>query len=433
MSKKTRYLLIFFCFLCFAIASPVIVLYVKGIAFDVKSGEFYKTGILGISAMPKKVTISLNGKISRVGEGNIRFLKPKEYLVEISKNDYQTWSKRLNVSAGQVTWTNPGNNKINLFYRQPINLFAVKGVTSFIQINDKVFYTENGFLVEQNINQTVEKFTHELPEGHKEYTIAYKVNAADLLILKTTDQKKPLLFYNLDSKSFIRDTNSLSLNSEIKFYNNGLVYSLSEGKIYEIDLQKNIKKPLLENVTECLFTGTNFYFLRNDQQGLSLFTSPMPGNPESKISSGLPAAEQKQIFADFQNHIFIKLDKSLYRIAAKPELVAENISDLNFDDKHSGFAFVTGPEFFWLDSSSPEPKFIHRSSLPLKLPYFLPEINYAFINKDNRLSALELDLRDKQNEFPLFQASEIKNYALSEDGKHLVILNGTSLNILEIR
>ncbi|MCX6797283.1 MAG: PEGA domain-containing protein, partial [Candidatus Doudnabacteria bacterium] len=146
MSKKARYLIIATCFVFFILASPLIVLYVRGIGFNFKTGEFYKTGILAVRVEPKSTNIFLDAKLVKKSEGNIKFLKPTEYFVALEKDGYQKWSKRLEVNTGKVTWANPENNKIFLFLESPQDSSINHETLNFYVQNDKIFYLTNSGL-----------------------------------------------------------------------------------------------------------------------------------------------------------------------------------------------------------------------------------------------------------------------------------------------
>ena len=112
MVKKTRYFIIAIGFVFFLIAAPVIVLYVKGVNFDFDSKSFIQTGILAVRSNPTDAAIFLDGQQKRQNQGDVKFLVPGAYQVQIKKAGYSDWSKRLNVEAGQVTWASPAYSSV---------------------------------------------------------------------------------------------------------------------------------------------------------------------------------------------------------------------------------------------------------------------------------------------------------------------------------
>ena len=95
MSKKTRYLLLLLGFVFFILFAPIMVFYVTGLKYDLKTGKFESTGILAMRSTPSSVNVLLNGKIVRKSDGDIKFLLPGEYNLSLQKKRLPALVKTL--------------------------------------------------------------------------------------------------------------------------------------------------------------------------------------------------------------------------------------------------------------------------------------------------------------------------------------------------
>lgn len=102
--NRSRVLFFITGFLVAAILGFGIIQYAKGLRFDIESITFSKTGILVATSNPDGAQVFVNGKITAATNQNIN-LKPSNYDVEITKEGYWPWKKRLTIKAGEVVKT----------------------------------------------------------------------------------------------------------------------------------------------------------------------------------------------------------------------------------------------------------------------------------------------------------------------------------------
>ena len=122
MTLTKRYALITVCVIIFLIIAPVLVLGIQGYIYDFENKKLVRTGIIVIQTEPKDVEVKIEGNNStrlRHKSGTVRFLIPGDYEIQISKNGYETWHKRMAVKAGLVTWVNESADKIFLIPKEP--------------------------------------------------------------------------------------------------------------------------------------------------------------------------------------------------------------------------------------------------------------------------------------------------------------------------
>ena len=122
MTLINRYTLVIAGVIIFLVATPVMIYGIRGYVYDFDNNRLIKTGILVVKTEPKEVRITAaDGGINRVYDkaGTIRFLRPDDYSLTVQKDGFHTWSKRLSVRGGLVTWANEGTDKIYLLPLEP--------------------------------------------------------------------------------------------------------------------------------------------------------------------------------------------------------------------------------------------------------------------------------------------------------------------------
>src|SRR5688572_13864453 len=120
MKLKHRFSIIAIGFILFLISAPLIVLFARGFKYDFSQNKIVKTGTLVVESEPDNADIFLNDeKEDTQTPANIRFVLPGEYTVTVSKDGYQSWTKRLTIKSQLVTWANDNRDFISLFLALP--------------------------------------------------------------------------------------------------------------------------------------------------------------------------------------------------------------------------------------------------------------------------------------------------------------------------
>ncbi len=91
-------------FIIVLIGGFFIVQYAKGLRFDAKSISFKQTGILVATSNPDGAQVFINGDLKGATNSNIN-LSPGNYDIQITKEGFYTWSKRMEIQAGVVAKT----------------------------------------------------------------------------------------------------------------------------------------------------------------------------------------------------------------------------------------------------------------------------------------------------------------------------------------
>lgn len=428
MTKKTRYLLLLLGFIVFIILAPVIVLYVRGITYDFNKKAFVTTGILAVRSEPKDAGIYLNNKLKKDSSGDLKFIVPGEYEVAVKKPGYFPWSKRLTIESGQVTWGSPAFNKIYLLlYNPPVRQVAEKVVDAYGQ-TDSVAYLTEGFLNILPIADSKTSKKYPLPEM---LNLIANANAGMDNIILSGDSAKTFLFSKSSEKFY--DLSGLFKNPVDFNFNNGELFALSSSTIYKIDPDKKTKTELFSNIKAFNFQDGLLYFIQTKPgQKPGLYTSQAPFASGQELIKDLPDFSSTKLFVTYEKQIFLIADGDLYLTNSTMEKMADNVSFYNFQTSDSALAVIHSGQADFYDPLARHLNYITRTSENIKSLAVRNNIGQAFFITNGKINSIELDARDKQNQYLLYNGLAEK-FFIDGAGKNIILLDGGILKSMVIR
>ena len=108
-----------------------IILYAKGYRLNLKSKKLQPTGIIAVNSYPKASLVFLNGKLVGATDINLN-LQPGEWEIEVKKEGYTSWKKKVNLKEGVVI-----SLDVVLFPKNPtLKPLTSIGVTKAVQIDN---------------------------------------------------------------------------------------------------------------------------------------------------------------------------------------------------------------------------------------------------------------------------------------------------------
>ncbi|MDR3643187.1 MAG: PEGA domain-containing protein [Candidatus Doudnabacteria bacterium] len=435
MTKKTRYFLLAACVLIFLILAPLMVLYVRGISFNFNTGSFVTNGILSVRSVPNSAAIYLDGRLRRDSSGDLDFIVPGEHQLTLKKPGYQDWSKRLEVEEGQVTWANPSFGDIYLLFKQPPVVTVATGVQDFYFHNGEAVLLEKNNLIAASGTNLGNQTLFTLPQPAN--TIAAADASGKNFVLSETANSPAAaayLFFSLNDGKFTKLSGLFSTPSEFAFSEGGQLYALSDGQLYAIDPDAQTKTLLFSGVKTFGLQDGSVYFIQNNASGTpELLVSQPPFNQTQTLFANLPAFNQAHLYITFQKQIFLLADNTLYLANNSMGQMAGNVSVAKFEAQTSILAIVDSGELDYFDPLTGNLNFVTRSSGALADLQIRQNIGYALFRTGSEIDAIELDTRDRQNQYVIYNGSDIKKTAVDNAGKNLVVLDGTELNTLTIR
>ncbi len=103
MSQRSRKILLSLAIIFFILFTPVILFYAWGYSFDWQEKKPVLTGALYLRSVPKEAEIFINGKKKGETPAFLKHLLPKEYQVEVIKEGFHPWQKKLKIKSKLVT------------------------------------------------------------------------------------------------------------------------------------------------------------------------------------------------------------------------------------------------------------------------------------------------------------------------------------------
>lgn len=420
-------------FTVFLILTPLILMYVRGISYDFSTHKFVQTGILAVRTDPKNVKIIFNGQTKRSSSGDIKFLKPGEYEVKVEKDGYSAWTKRLAVYSGQVTWANPVGNKIYLFAKQPAVTDISSGVKDFYLQDNALLYLSGQNLTVSKADNPGENQNYGLPKPADKILAAPNNKTFALYSETATSATSSVMVFSLDAGKVTDISNLFSAAPVLNFSGQNDLYALENGALYRVDLNKPALIPILTGIKSFTFLGDTLYFIKQDGPNLSLFATQNPGQGTDTLLQNLPNFSQGTIKVNFEKQVFLLLDNNLYEVGSDLKKIAGNVTDWHFNPAESTMSFLHSGEMDYYNPFQKDIDFITRSGSGLSNPLVSLELNYAFVLKDNQLTAIELDSRDRQNEYALYSAANGGKFALDTAAQNIFLLDNGNLKKIKIR
>lgn len=136
MKIFSRIIILFF----FIVVLITVIAYARGYRLDLEKRSVKSTGIIAATSNPKAAKIYINGELKGVTDTNLT-LPPDNYLVEIKKDGYTSWGKKINLKGELVINVDPVLFPINPSLSPLTNLGIIKAVAT--EDNDKIVIITN--------------------------------------------------------------------------------------------------------------------------------------------------------------------------------------------------------------------------------------------------------------------------------------------------
>lgn len=415
-------------FVVFLILAPAIVLYVRGITYDFSKKTFVTTGILAIRSEPKDAGIYLNNKLRKASSGDIKFVVPGEYEVSVKKDGYFTWSKRLIIESGQVAWGSPAFNKIFLLLKNPpAKTFATKVSDAYSQGDDVIYVTDDA-LNFISFSDSINPKKIFLPE--KVDSIVTADAGLDNIILSASGTK--LTLFNKSSEHFFDLSNLFKENPEFIF-NGSDLFALYENSLYSVDKNTQTKTLLFPDITAFNFQDGLLYFVKSEaKQKPKLYTSQAPFSTSHVLMENLPDFASGKLFITYEKQIFLLANGNLYLINSTMDKLADNVSYSNFQKNDSTLAIIHLGQADYYDPLARNLNYITRTSENLKNLVAKNNIGQAFFISNGKINSIELDTRDRQNQYQLYDGL-VEKFFVDGSAKNIILLDSGILKSMVIR
>lgn len=421
MKLKYRRIYAFTVILLFVILTPLLILYTAGYRYDLSQKKIIRTGVLTIDSQPRGATIILNGKtLKKKTQTVIKNLKPQEHQVEIKKEGYYSWQKKLAVLPNQATFT----NRVALFKKNSPSLFLPDDV-SYWQISpNKSFLAYLVPLAPNNFSLVLKRpsngeeinrfslreisgvtFTFSLNDNYL-FVSQKKSDKNNYQIIFLGEQSEPLNLEDISPLDFTSIKESPTFKKQI--------YGLSNGSLYVIDLEKKTARLLFKDeVEDFLLTENNLYYISRKSSSVLLKKAGINGESSLELLT-LNVNSQYSIEKN-SNGILALLDEKNHRLSLVEPTRETSLKLKQLDPRVSGFQwspdqkkllFFNDFELWVLNLETEEQELLIRSSEEIQSVQWYPDMSWILFQQANKIKAIELDGRGKRNIIELAESRE---------------------------
>jgi len=127
MKKAYRQLIFFVSVVVFLALGPLMVLYAMGYRFNLGQTETLPVGVILIETIPRRTTVSIDGREVGPAPRSIANLEPGPVNVLLSRDGYQSWQKNILVESAVVAEV----RSARLFPIKPERQTLISGVITF--------------------------------------------------------------------------------------------------------------------------------------------------------------------------------------------------------------------------------------------------------------------------------------------------------------
>lgn len=437
MSLFFRRLFFYFLVFLFFILSPLVIGYTAGYRYDFKQHKILKVGAIFTESDPKNANILLNGKkLKEITPARLYNISPGEYELEIYKENYFPWKKKIFVQSSEVNFI----NNIFLFKKSSPSLLTLN-VSDFL-LNDqtkeiiflrqeqylKEFWKikfENNLLGTLTFQNPVLIWRGELP-GQKIQLIKWLVKNEKILFRNETD----FFFLDLADKTH---SPKIELISQKKIQElrpasktNFLLALTPQHDLYWFNLENQTFDFLNDQVIDFAQNFNQIVLLVKNKKGALLKTK----NNQTKDLLQLPH-ENFSLQESFGS-LFVIADQKENEILVLKENgeVQEKIPGYKafWIKKEKPLLLVYNDYEIWLYSPEKNEKtLLARLSEKINKIEIHPSLQAILVQTNDTLKALELSNQPPINIFNLASGQDFTKSILDENGKRIFFV-GRLLN-----
>jgi hypothetical protein len=437
MRLHIRYGIILAGIIVFLVISPLIVFYLMGVRYDFSQQRFEKTGIVSGKTNPRGAELYIDGKLRDTTPTTLRFLKSGDYDVEIRKQGYFSWKKRLNVKGQYVTWLNPGKPALFLFRSAPQRTTLAQNVSNLIAGTSKFVYATGSDLYFGDIDDPQNTKTLPLPQNFNSIAIQQAPHSEKLYIISAEH------YYGIydSSGNILTDISKQIIDRQhptggrLQLTDGGKLYELRDNSLFEIDWKKQQRSLVVPNILSFYASDNAIYYIDIPAVGAkaSLNRIEMPTLAKQVLREDLPSFRQMELYLTSQNQVFILADGTLYALNEDLKRIADSITSVKVDLVGRKIVYASNNEISIYDIDSFAAYSVTRSSTPIKNPVVLPGIGWSFYLNDGRLQTIEMDDRDHQNNYTFANVSDNSKFFIDSEARDILLLDQGKLERLQIR
>jgi hypothetical protein len=442
--------------LAFFIITPLVLLYTSGWNYNWKIGKIESTGVIIVDIQnPRMSTVQVNNykstNILPFTVYHLNRLKPGEYNVKISKENYRSWEKIIEVKGNSTAFV----DKVVLFKDTTANLINDQEIHQWFSSSDRYA------IFNQEDNNTKELWLFDAYDESQD--LLYRQVKTPLSIAETTvetggwSSQSTYFLWQKNQEHYVFNTNNLNddplnvdkllLPNTIKQWqwnadNDNILYVLNNlNEVWQVNInnQSTLKLASLnEQVFSAMVLDQVIYYLENMDEGVVLYQ--YKNEATTKLMDF--AAGNYQLKAE-TNSIFSVQDlnakKSYLFVINKDQLTFQEINTLDlklspnknkFTYSSNTFEIWTLENFYSLEKKGDAYLLTRLSQTPENLQWHASN-EYLYYTINNELKIIELDGRGNQrNVYTWTMDSNIKG--LISNKKQSILYLATENGLYEL-
>jgi hypothetical protein len=440
MTKRTRTLLFFLCVFGFLLVTPLVILYGQGYRFDFKNRVLTQTGAFYVKALPKSAEVFVDGQLKSktdflFGSALVENLLPGTFLLEVKKEGFFPWQKRLPVLPKAVTEA----KNIVLFPEKPVWETLAQGVEDFYPSPDakKALLLKRDakgwyftlLNLESGLEESFLKEADFAKKGRGQFLSADWSADSQKILLRTAVAEKPGLFVKNLSQSGLNQLAFLNADQIDKVVfdprDSRQLLALENQTFYSVSLVSKKSEKMAENVL-AFAAGPEGYWLLNSQ-GLIL-------NNNSILATIKIKPETFYEISVFQDQVFLRENEAVYWLdPASKEIVQidDEINDFTLSPDRQKLAFWRRDQIwlFFFREELGQPKRLDREKFLLSQlasgenlgRVFWLNNHYLVFSDQRSINAVEIDQRDQPNLTRLENGLEKPGLFFSRENKKALL------------
>ena len=409
-------------FLLFFILAPLLIFYSLGYRYNFNSNLIEKNGAFFIKSYPRNSNISIDQKKSKYKTpAQITNVKPGEHFIEISKEGFINWHKKLNVKTGETTFI----EDVALFLTEQKKVALGPGALNYLvnKNQDKYAYLENQTLWRVNTEQANVAATYTFDQDTN--LIDWSPDDQKMLILQ-----KQYKIFDLNQQKI--ETLSLPKLDKIKWDNQDpyVLWYLSDQTLWRYNIALNKASKKIDNIVDFDLTGQYIIVQTDEKTNGHVQQLHKEQDIVVRELKNLPLGKIRALLAD-DDYLIVSLGSRLYLQRPKEELM---IIPATLVEIYGKFLLINdGYQTILYDYNDDYKEIIDRSSQIVSEVKWHPNGSYFLSETNNLTHIYELDGRDYRNNVKVLEDPLKKMYLFNKKGDRLFILTEEENFYIEIQ
>ncbi len=409
-------------FLLFFILAPLLIFYSLGYRYNFNSNLIEKNGAFFIKSYPRNSNISIDQKKSKYKTpAQITNVKPGEHFIEISKEGFINWHKKLNVKTGETTFI----EDVALFLTEQKKVALGPGALNYLvnKNQDKYAYLENQTLWRVNTEQANVAATYTFDQDTN--LIDWSPDDQKMLILQ-----KQYKIFDLNQQKI--ETLSLPKLDKIKWDNQDpyVLWYLSDQTLWRYNIALNKASKKIDNIVDFDLTGQYIIVQTDEKTNGHVQQLHKEQDIVVRELKNLPLGKIRALLAD-DDYLIVSLGSRLYLQRPKEELM---IIPATLVEIYGKFLLINdGYQTILYDYNDNYKEIIDRSSQIVSEVKWHPNGSYFLSETNNLTHIYELDGRDYRNNVKVLEDPLKKMYLFNKKGDRLFILTEEENFYIEIQ